>query len=471
MCKRAAAAGLIAFGLFGAAWGRGASVAESDELAAAARRFVGLLQKEQFSAAVESFDDTMQKAMPAEKLEKVWASVIARTGPLKRQAGIQKARVEQFDIVVVTCEFDKGSLDVKVVFDRAGAVTGLWFAPAGSSAKYEPPPYVKRDSFEEKEVRVRAGLLWPLPGTLTLPVGEGPFPAVVLVHGSGPHDRDETIGPNKPFRDLAWGLASRGIAVLRYEKRTKEHKGKLLLMKDRITVKEETTDDALAAVSLLRKTEKIDAQRIFVLGHSLGGMLLPRIAAGDPEIAGLIVLAGTTRPLEDVFLDQRTWFASLDGEVSEEEKARLEELNKQVARVKDANLSAATPSEDLPAGIAAAYWLDLRGYDPPQAAKGLPQPLLVLQGARDYQVTLEDFEGWKRALSGRQGVAFKLYPQCNHLFVEGEGQSTPAEYQTPGHVAQVVVDDVAAWIGGAISCAIPHLSKKTLLAWVSPSRW
>jgi dienelactone hydrolase len=107
----------------------------------------------------------------------------------------------------------------------------------------------------------------------------------VLVHGSGPQDRDETIGPNKPFRDLAWGLASQGIAVLRYEKRTKKHAMKLVLIKNTITVKQETIDDALAAVALLRKTERIDPNRIFVLGHSLGGMLIPRIGARDPDVA------------------------------------------------------------------------------------------------------------------------------------------------------------------------------------------
>jgi len=87
------------------------------------------------------------------------------------------------------------------------------------------------------------------------PEGKGPFPAVVLVHGSGPQDRDETIGPNKPFRDLAWGLASQGIAVLRYDKRTKVHGAMMAGAVEQFTVKEETIDDALAAVALLRGTD------------------------------------------------------------------------------------------------------------------------------------------------------------------------------------------------------------------------
>ena len=415
------------------------------DITASAKRFVELLAKNDFSSAVKDFDETMTRVMPPDKLEKVWASLLAQTGPLKRQVKVGTAKVPNFEIVLVTCEFEKSTLDVKVVFDAAGKITGLWFAPSQTAVKYQPPDYVKRHSFEEREVQVGSGP-WVLPGTLSLPKGAGPFPAVVLVHGSGPHDRDETIGPNKPFRDLAWGLASRGIAVLRYEKRTKAHGMKMVPIKDSITVKEETIDDALAAVSVLRDTEAIDAGRIFVLGHSLGGMLAPKMVALDRRIAGLIIFAGNTRPLEDLFLDQRRWFFSLDGQVSESEKRALQEFEEQVARVKSPELSGATPPESLPSGISPTYWLALRGYHAPTVAKDLKQPMLILQGARDYQVTMDDYQGWQQALSLRSDVQFKIYPKCNHLFIEGEGTSTPAEYQVPGHVAEVVIEDIANWI-------------------------
>jgi pimeloyl-ACP methyl ester carboxylesterase len=133
---------------------------------------------------------------------------------------------------------------------------------------------------------------------LSLPSGAGPLPAIVLVHGSGQHDRDETIGPNKPFRDLAWGLASRGIAVLRYEKRTRQHQQRVAQLENGFTVKEEAIDDAGAAVALLRNRTGIRANRIYVLGHSLGAMLAPRIAAADPAVAGLVLMAGPVRSLE-----------------------------------------------------------------------------------------------------------------------------------------------------------------------------
>jgi predicted alpha/beta hydrolase len=165
------------------------------------------------------------------------------------------------------------------------------------------------------------------------------------VHGSGPLDRDETVFANKPFRDLAWGLASQGIAVLRYEKRTKQHAAKLGAIGGPWTLKEETIDDVLAAVALLRQTAGIEVTRIFVLGHSLGGMLIPRIGTRDAPIAGFIVLAGATRPLEDMILEQTTYLVSLEGSISQEKQAHLDEITKQVAHIKSLGPSDAHSSQ------------------------------------------------------------------------------------------------------------------------------
>jgi hypothetical protein len=248
--------------------------------------------------------------------------------------------------------------------------------------------------------------------------------AVVLVHGSGPNDRDETLGPNKPFRDLAWGLADRGIAVLRYEKRTRQYGGKMA-GNPNLTVREETTDDAILAAALLRAHDRIDPTRVFVLGHSLGGTLAPRIAAGDRSLAGLIILAGATRPLLEVAREQLAYLASLTpGGIDPEEAL--------------AGLRRSAPE---------AYWKDLDAYRPAQTAATLTIPMLVLQGERDYQVTLADFRGWRDALGGRANVTMKSYPTLNHLFLSGEGKSTPSEYDRAGHIPDFVLDYIADWLG------------------------
>ena len=425
--------------------GRVPCLAALDELDASATQLVDMLAKGNYTGVVGKFDGVMARGLPQDKLRRVWEGLAAQVGPFQRRGGLRRQTLRQFQIIFVTCRFRRATLDVKVVFNADKQVAGLFFVPTVRPAMYSPPAYVKRDSFTEKGAIVRCGR-WALPGTLAVPKAAGAAPAVVLVHGSGPNDRDETIGPNRPFRDLAWGLASRGLAVLRYEKRTKEYAATLAANGADITVKDESIDDAVAAVALLRKTPGIDPKRVFVLGHSLGGYLIPRIARQDPAAAGFIVLAGSTRPTEDLIVDQLNYLCSLDGAVSQQEKDYLDRVKARAALVKDAKLSAKTPAAQLPFGVPAKYWLDLRGYDPAKSARAIKRPMLILQGGRDYQVTMADFDGWKKSLAGRPNVRLKVYPALNHLFIAGEGKSSPVEYQTPGHVAEIVIADIAAWV-------------------------
>lgn len=410
-----------------------------------AKDFIQSLAEADFSTAAEHFDAAMKKAAPPQKLRQIWDSLITQHGRFEKQTDTHVKNIARYKAVFVTCQFEKALVDLQVTFNSSEQIAGFFIVQTRSRTTYQPPEYAKSDSFIEKEVKVGLGQT-ALPGTLTLPKGQGPFPAAVLVHGSGPHNRDESIGPNKPFRDLAHGLAGKGIAVLRYEKRTKTFPLQMAAIADTLTIKEETIDDALAAVSLLRKTDKIDPNRIFVLGHSLGGFAIPRIGKLDPKISGFIVMAGSARPAEDSILEQFTYILSLDGTLTDQEKQKLDKLTKQVANVKDPNLSAATPASELPLAIPAAYWLDLRDYSGPQTAKELTQPMLILQGGRDYQVTQADFSLWKRALSSRKNVKFKFYEKLNHLFIEGRGKSIPAEYETPGHIARIVIEDITGWI-------------------------
>jgi uncharacterized protein len=409
-----------------------------------ARAFLTALGKEDYVAARKDFDEAMDKALPEDKLRDIWLATKKQYGALKTPGAIRTERKAPYDIVIVACEFGKSPIDMRIVFDGKNRITGWQIKAPTKDVPYAPPAYVHPETFVERPLTVGVAD-WPLPGTLTLPRGDGPFAAVVLVHGSGPHDRDETIGPNKPFRDLAWGLASKGIAVLRYEKRTKEHSLRAAREKG-LTVKEETVDDAVAAVAALRAVKEIDPQRVFVLGHSLGAFVGPQIGARDAKLAGLILVAGNSRPLEDIILEQLTYVIGLKGEPTEETRAYLKQVAAQVARVKDPGLAVETPAEDLPLKIPAAYWLGIRGYDPPAAAAKLAIPLFILQGERDYQVTMTDFDGWKKALADRQHVSFRSYRTLNHLFMEGKGKATPAEYEQVGHVASEVLDDLAAWI-------------------------
>ena len=426
-----------------------ATALSETELYARAEAFVAAVSEGRGEDVTAALGEEMRKAMPSPSaVIEAWRGVEQQAGPYK---GIEKRRLIEaapFRVVVFDVAFGAAGLELRIPFDAAGKVAGLRFLPrvAAPPPPTPAPAYADPAKFEEQAVTVGSGD-WALPGLLTLPKGTGPFPAVVLVHGSGPHDRDQTAGAAKPFRDLAQGLATRGIAVLRYDKRTLTHGAKLARSKPDLTVQEETVDDARAAADLLRKTPKVDPARVYVLGLSLGGMLAPRIGTLDPGLAGLILMAAPARPLEDLLIPQFTHLFSLDGSVSEVEKAQLDRVRQQVSRVKSPELSAQTPVADLPLGLPASYWLDLRGFDPVATARKLEIPVLILQGGRDFQVTpADDFSLWQAGLKDRPKARLQLFPKLDHLFREGEGTSTPEDFQRQGNVSAEVVGVIAEWV-------------------------
>jgi uncharacterized protein len=415
------------------------------DAAQAGRMAVERLVKGDFAALTASFDEKMRAALPEDKLRAAWAGVQTQAGAFKQMRDARVAIKGEYQVIVIPTEFEKTTADIQIAFNAAGQIAGLNIRPS-APAEFTDAAYVSRD-ISARDVTIDAGG-WPLPGILAVPPGAGPFPAVILVHGSGPGDRDQTIGPNKPFRDLALGLATRGVAVLRYDKRTRTHGGKMASL-PQLTVKEEVIDDVIAAIALLRTTEGIDPKQIFVAGHSLGGMLIPRIAgAAGSDLRGVIILAGAVRSLEQSIADQTRHLALADGKISPDEQSMVDEAAALVARVQTLKAT------DQPISFAgtsapASYWVDLRGYDPTVAAQKITLPMLILQGERDYQVTMEDFAKWKAAVGTRADVTLKSYATLNHLFIAGTGPSAPAEYMTPGHLAEEVIRDVAAWVTAA----------------------
>lgn len=415
----------------------------SPKAIAAGEAAVDALAARDFAKVFSQFAAPMKAALSAEKLSATWDTIQAQAGGFVKRTATHAEVRGMYTLVLISCDFERNKVEVLATIDSAGEIVGLQARPAQPAAVYAPPDYATAAAFTDREVTVGSGE-WALPGTLTMPVGTGQFPAVVLVHGSGPNDRDETFGPNKTFKDLALGLGSRGVAVLRYDKRTKVYAARVATLNP-FTLKQETIDDALLGVELLRKEAAIDATRIFVLGHSLGGTAVPRIGAADPRIAGLIMLAGAVRPLEQSIVDQLQYLAEADGVISDAEKRALDnsqQLKEAVSKLTTADVTSTTALGGAPA----SYWLDLRGYDPAVLAATLKQRLLVLQGARDYQVTVADFEHWKATLAKHPNAEFRLYPALNHLFLPGQGKSLPPEYSMPGHVPVEVIEDIAAWI-------------------------
>ncbi len=238
--------------------------------------------------------------------------------------------------------------------------------------------------------------------------------------------------------------------MLRYNKRTFQYPGSF---QGEFTVEQETIEDARAAVSLLAGRKEVDGKRIYVVGHSLGAMLAPRIAEEDGRVAGIVLLAGNSRPLEDVIVEQVKYQAGAQGKSSTEGAQSVAAAEKMREEIRDPKLTASEKVDVLGTPIPGSYFLDLRGYDQARVAATLAIPILVLQGARDSQVRMADYEGWQRALAGDRLASFRLYPDLYHLFIpvpasDHSPLSTPEDYTEAGHVASAVVNDISAWIAG-----------------------
>lgn len=300
----------------------------------------------------------------------------------------------------------------------------------------------------QEKLTVGAGTEYPLQGLLTLPEGGTPCPAVVMVHGSGPSNMDEKVMKLTPFRDLAEGLARHGVASLRYDKRTFAHARKMKKLSP--TVREETVDDAILAVKLAKQDPRIDPERVFLLGHSMGAMLAPRIDADGADARGLILLAGSPYRLEEIVLRQlkqageggsfflrrivgleyRTYAKKFDGlyQMSDEEAKR---------RRFAGNLTLYYFKE-MGQKTAADYLLESS------------KPVLLLQGGRDFQVLAQDdFKAFRALLAERENTAYRLFPDLNHLFVPAiydDILKASKEYKTERHIGEEVISAVASFV-------------------------
>lgn len=362
-----------------------------------------LLDAGEFAAAHALFDPQMREAVPLATLEQVWKSLPAA----QNRGDMQLAAAGDGHGAVVPLQRGSMRFEAVVNLHADGQVSGLVVRPASA-----PAPGVPDDApFVEHETEIGSGAT-ALPATLALPKGDRLFPAVVLVHGSGAHDRDARIGPNRPFLDIARGLAARGIAVLRYDKR-----------------------------SHARPQDLAVQPSIFVLGHSQGGMMAPRIGRRDPRIAGLILLAAPARNLLDMLLEQNVRLLTLQGtHESPAGQAHLAKLRADIAAVRRGD------SDARLLGQPARYWQSVDAVDPLAEARQSRQPLLILHGGQDIQVVDADWQAWQAAFAKEPRVRLRHYPGLNHLAMPSPAGAGLEHYHVPGQVDASLIADIAAWV-------------------------
>lgn len=401
----------------------------------------------EFEAIVDMLDDTVKAMLSAEAIATGYAGEVESIGAFREIVDAKAAQTGDAITVVLVAGHEKGQIRLTCVFSQEGAITGIGIANLGVETETaDPLPLELPIGAEERKVILHAGTEKELTGALVLPKGYAEeTPVVVMAHGSGISDLDETIGPNKPFRDIAYGLAEHGIASIRYDKLHYAHPE---LASVDTTIDDEYTDTVLEAYAVMRAEEELG--RAYLLGHSEGGMLTPYLMKkSGGAFDGGIIYAGTPRQLWELMYDQSiamlegqpeeviaTTIAQLDGE--KEKLAAMDEMTEE-------ELRSATAF-----GMLGPYVYHMGKIDPIAIALENDAPLLIMQGEEDFQVYFEvDFAAWQEGLKDMGSrVTYKSYPGLNHIFMEARGSIKDAmeAYSVPDLVDDEVIADIADWV-------------------------
>lgn len=429
-------------------------VPDEESLKADALQLAEDMQAGDFSAVTARFSAEMAAVLDEQSLESGWNMAVAALGDFIETLSVETYEADAYFCVDILEYYENNGLLLHVVYDAQGKVAGMrtTYADTEPYLETEEQPETADAAYTEEEVTVMADERVPLGGTLTLPKDAENPPVVILVHGSGSSDRDENINGNKPFADIAHGLAARGIAVLRYDKRYYVYPDcPDVGSAEMVTLREEVLDDVDAAIRLMQEDARVDGSQIFVLGHSLGGCLCPAIAAEHPQLAGIISMAGSLRPLWEISYDQNqeAIAAAEAGNLTEEEQAQLAKATEQVeadTKILREELDD-QPDDHMLLGIPVRYWKSMKEYCGTNFIDEVEMPILILQGEADFQVYPEkDYVLWQETLDGRDNAVFHLYEGLNHLMMPTQGKRDITEYSVKSHVDEQVIDDMAEFI-------------------------
>lgn len=405
--------------------------------------FFDTMDKGNFEEAHGFFDESVKGQISSDELKLFWLRLGNSLGTYESVDGAKNSVKGDYFEVTLTCGFSKGSQTFTFVFNKSEKLLGFFITPVATEAEYAAPAYADTTLYSEKEITIKfeGG---QMAGIFTSPKNLTSFPVVIMVHGSGPTDMDETVGPNKPFKDLAAGLAAKGIGSIRYVKRSMVYPRSF---NKAFTVKEETIDDALSAITLAGTLPGVNKSQIYLFGHSLGGMLAPKIATLAPSLNGIILAAAPARKLSELIAEQNAFIYKASGDTTSAGKQQFIESSNEIDRSRLLKLGDIAPDSVI-LGAPASYWIDLNNYDQLAASKRIKNRILILQGAYDFQVSVQDFNIWRTSLAANRNVSFKLYPDLNHLLSSQKEKGTGAQYRTPANVSPVLINDISVWIKG-----------------------
>lgn len=393
-----------------------------------------------FEAMVAVQDETMRQLFGKQAIEQSFQAFKVNFGAFEAVLDIKESETQGYFIYLFYTKMQKAYLHITVSVDTQNRVAGFYAKPAASPNALTPP-YADTERFTEEEA-VFGSKQWPISGALTLPKDVASYPLVILVGGSGPTDRDSAIGPNKPFRDLAYGLSSAGIAVLRYHKRTYAHGERMVKegISEKGAVWDEYLEDLSEAIAFANRLENVGP--IFVAGHSLGGQAAAFAAAEWEGLSGLILLAAPARRFAQISIDQNRYFFPATG-------LPQEQLDQAVSFFQSVLDHQLPPEMEVQPGLTVSYFYDWDHYPMMDSLSKANLPVLVLQGEEDFQATMDgDFLPLMEAFGNSARFTFQSFPGLNHLFMKSEIGvfHTTEEYQIEGFVAFETVEALVSWI-------------------------
>jgi uncharacterized protein len=391
-------------------------------------------------SAHDHFDEKMKSKLSEEQLIQIWKTLTVRHGNfvkiIKTQSNVLQDSVLKVESY---CIFENGKIIIQTSINLiTNKIIGLFFRPDYIRGDYQLPNYIRTNSYIEKQLNFKKNDSSIIQGTITWPNNKLSFTLVILIPGSGQVDRDVTIASNKPFKDIALSLSSNGVASYRYDKSTFTNR--------RFTpnsFEEEYIDDLDYLLNQFKKNDSIDS--IILLGHSLGTLAAIIEATKNKYIDGLILMACGARPLEDLIIEQTDYLLKHSA-VSQDDSLTLIKLKDAAIKVKLKQYDQDISFDPLPLKMKASYWKSLEPLIPTHLCKQLSIPILFMQGKRDYQVNLIDFEIWKADFRHKKNANFILYEQLNHLFFEGTGYSVPKEYLVTKNIPEYVISDIIKWL-------------------------
>lgn len=409
------------------------------------RLVVKAFSEHDYESVTSYFDDNLKSKLPVGETGLTWFRAERIFGDFKElkhiKYGVRRDRVKY---TIATIAFEKRWIDLELFFDSLQMIQGIFMHPQGSrDFLYRAPLDIASENIIEEDLDLHIGP-YLLSAKYCHKNGKSHAPLIVFVHGSGPNDMDESLGATKMFKDLALYFAAAGIPSIRFNKGTNENKKYFKERNDSLTIDMEVTDEVLQVIADLKKQKLVPRQGIILLGHSLGGMMAPRIASRSKDIKALILVGAPARPMEDYLTVQHRYLFSLDS-LTADEDLFLTYLNEKIKHVKEMDSVSQFKSYQLPLEMSSTYWWSLKGYDQLQVARQLSMPMLIVNGDKDYNVPASDLELWKEAV-GEQFATTISFRSLNHGLIYVEEKSTPESYNEPANTPQYVAQKMIDWI-------------------------